>query len=384
MGRKSTETVDRHDQMSRAPVAIGRRPQVTVNESAWCSMTEKRISATCRVVEEGVLIGVISIGDCVKARDRPSSRHEIERPARVHRGLAHILRRQGEFELRIGRRLIVELNACSGRWPQLDIQKRRDGVANGRKCVCSGDRFPVATIPYRIPTASDGDKCPAPGRLIASLGPAAFCQTPCSRFRPLLSPGIQQQDRPVRCRERCISGITPFERDGRAQGRESKCNASSAVSPPKEWAGANRHGSDIQTGPRTGFQVGSGAFQLVQREADVAEPSCLELAGLKLIERLDARQVTAEARPGDSSVTQLRGRWPRVESVIDRCNHVPRLAEIFEQEGVVRERAGQSMREDDNRIEASQDGCIGTTIRCDGRQAHSCELAENAPDRRLA
>jgi len=72
MGRKSTETVV-GTIMSAPVVVVG--PQVTVNE-CMVLMTEKRIRHL-PVVEEGVLIGVISIGDCVKAVI-DEQRHEIE------------------------------------------------------------------------------------------------------------------------------------------------------------------------------------------------------------------------------------------------------------------------------------------------------------------
>ena len=72
MGRKSTETVV-GTIMSAPVVVVG--PHLTVNE-CMVLMTEKRIRHL-PVVEEGVLIGVISIGDCVKAVI-DEQRHEIE------------------------------------------------------------------------------------------------------------------------------------------------------------------------------------------------------------------------------------------------------------------------------------------------------------------
>jgi CBS domain-containing protein len=59
--------------MSAPVVVVG--PHLTVNE-CMVLMTEKRIRHL-PVVEEGVLIGVISIGDCVKAVI-DEQRHEIE------------------------------------------------------------------------------------------------------------------------------------------------------------------------------------------------------------------------------------------------------------------------------------------------------------------
>jgi CBS domain-containing protein len=72
MGRKSTETVV--GTIMTAPVVVV-GPQVTVNE-CMVLMTEKRIRHL-PVVEDGALIGVISIGDCVKAVI-DEQRHEIE------------------------------------------------------------------------------------------------------------------------------------------------------------------------------------------------------------------------------------------------------------------------------------------------------------------
>lgn len=72
MGRKSTETVV-GTIMSAPVVVVG--PHLTVNE-CMVLMTEKRIRHL-PVVEEGALIGVISIGDCVKAVI-DEQRHEIE------------------------------------------------------------------------------------------------------------------------------------------------------------------------------------------------------------------------------------------------------------------------------------------------------------------
>lgn len=72
MGRKSTETVV-GTIMSAPVVVVG--PHLTVNE-CMVLMTEKRIRHL-PVVEEGVLIGVISIGDCVKAVI-DEQKHEIE------------------------------------------------------------------------------------------------------------------------------------------------------------------------------------------------------------------------------------------------------------------------------------------------------------------
>jgi CBS domain-containing protein len=72
MGRKSTETVV-GTIMSAPVVVVG--PHLTVNE-CMVLMTEKRIRHL-PVVEEGALIGVISIGDCVKAVI-DEQKHEIE------------------------------------------------------------------------------------------------------------------------------------------------------------------------------------------------------------------------------------------------------------------------------------------------------------------
>src|SRR5262245_21634329 len=71
-GRKSTET-SVGTIMSAPVVIVG--PQVTVNE-CMVLMTEKRIRHL-PVIEDGALIGVISIGDCVKAVI-DEQRHEIE------------------------------------------------------------------------------------------------------------------------------------------------------------------------------------------------------------------------------------------------------------------------------------------------------------------
>ena len=72
MGRKSTETIV--GTIMTAPVVVV-GPQVTVNE-CMVLMTEKRIRHL-PVIEDGALIGVISIGDCVKAVI-DEQRHEIE------------------------------------------------------------------------------------------------------------------------------------------------------------------------------------------------------------------------------------------------------------------------------------------------------------------
>ena len=72
MGRKSTETIV--GTIMTAPVVVV-GPQLTVNE-CMVLMTEKRIRHL-PVVEDGALIGVISIGDCVKAVI-DEQRHEIE------------------------------------------------------------------------------------------------------------------------------------------------------------------------------------------------------------------------------------------------------------------------------------------------------------------
>ena len=72
MGRKSTETTV--GTIMSAPVVVV-APQLTVNE-CMVLMTEKRIRHL-PVVEDGALIGVISIGDCVKAVI-DEQRHEIE------------------------------------------------------------------------------------------------------------------------------------------------------------------------------------------------------------------------------------------------------------------------------------------------------------------
>ena len=72
MGRKSTETSV--GTIMSAPVVVV-APQLTVNECMML-MTEKRIRHL-PVVEDGALIGVISIGDCVKAVI-DEQRHEIE------------------------------------------------------------------------------------------------------------------------------------------------------------------------------------------------------------------------------------------------------------------------------------------------------------------
>ena len=72
MGRKSTETTV--GTIMSAPVVVV-APQLTVNECMML-MTEKRIRHL-PVVEDGALIGVISIGDCVKAVI-DEQRHEIE------------------------------------------------------------------------------------------------------------------------------------------------------------------------------------------------------------------------------------------------------------------------------------------------------------------
>ncbi|HTL49208.1 MAG TPA: CBS domain-containing protein [Steroidobacteraceae bacterium] len=72
MGRKSTETTV-GTIMSAPVVVVG--PQITVNE-CMVLMTEKRIRHL-PVVDEGALVGVISIGDCVKAVI-DEQKHEIE------------------------------------------------------------------------------------------------------------------------------------------------------------------------------------------------------------------------------------------------------------------------------------------------------------------
>jgi CBS domain-containing protein len=72
MGRKSTETTV-GTIMSAPVVSVG--PADTVNECMKL-MTEKRIRHL-PVVEDGELIGVISIGDCVKAVI-DEQKHEIE------------------------------------------------------------------------------------------------------------------------------------------------------------------------------------------------------------------------------------------------------------------------------------------------------------------
>jgi CBS domain-containing protein len=72
MGRKSTETTV-GTIMSAPVIHVG--PQNTVNDCMQL-MTDKRIRHL-PVVENGQLIGVISIGDCVKAVI-DEQRHEIE------------------------------------------------------------------------------------------------------------------------------------------------------------------------------------------------------------------------------------------------------------------------------------------------------------------
>jgi CBS domain-containing protein len=72
MGRKSTETEVRTI-MSTPVISVG--PHHTVNDCMML-MTDKRIRHL-PVVEDGELIGVISIGDCVKAVI-DEQRHEIE------------------------------------------------------------------------------------------------------------------------------------------------------------------------------------------------------------------------------------------------------------------------------------------------------------------
>jgi len=72
MGRKSTETEVRTI-MSAPVISVG--PQNTVND-CMLLMTDKRIRHL-PVVEDGELVGVISIGDCVKAVI-DEQRHEIE------------------------------------------------------------------------------------------------------------------------------------------------------------------------------------------------------------------------------------------------------------------------------------------------------------------
>ncbi len=72
MGRKSTETTV-GTIMSAPVVVVG--PQHSVNECMML-MTNKRIRHL-PVVDEGELVGVISIGDCVKAVI-DEQKHEIE------------------------------------------------------------------------------------------------------------------------------------------------------------------------------------------------------------------------------------------------------------------------------------------------------------------
>ncbi len=72
MGRKSTETMV-GTIMSSPVIHVG--PQHTVNECMML-MTEKRIRHL-PVVDDGELVGVISIGDCVKAVI-DEQKHEIE------------------------------------------------------------------------------------------------------------------------------------------------------------------------------------------------------------------------------------------------------------------------------------------------------------------
>jgi CBS domain-containing protein len=72
MGRNSAETTV-GTIMSAPVIVVG--PQHTVNECMML-MTEKRIRHL-PVVDEGALVGVISIGDCVKAVI-DEQRHEIE------------------------------------------------------------------------------------------------------------------------------------------------------------------------------------------------------------------------------------------------------------------------------------------------------------------
>jgi len=72
MGRKSTETLVATI-MSAPVIHVG--PAQTVNDCMML-MTEKRIRHL-PVVEDGALVGVISIGDCVKAVI-DEQKHEIE------------------------------------------------------------------------------------------------------------------------------------------------------------------------------------------------------------------------------------------------------------------------------------------------------------------
>jgi CBS domain-containing protein len=72
MGRKSTETTVRTI-MSAPVIQVG--PAQTVNECMML-MTEKRIRHL-PVVDGGELVGVISIGDCVKAVI-DEQKHEID------------------------------------------------------------------------------------------------------------------------------------------------------------------------------------------------------------------------------------------------------------------------------------------------------------------
>lgn len=72
MGRKSTET-DVRTIMSAPVISVG--PHQTVTDCMML-MTDKRIRHL-PVVEDGELVGVISIGDCVKAVI-DEQRHEIE------------------------------------------------------------------------------------------------------------------------------------------------------------------------------------------------------------------------------------------------------------------------------------------------------------------
>lgn len=73
MGRKSTET-DVRTIMSAPVISVG--PQNTVND-CMLLMTDKRIRHLPVIDGNGELIGVISIGDCVKAVI-DEQRHEIE------------------------------------------------------------------------------------------------------------------------------------------------------------------------------------------------------------------------------------------------------------------------------------------------------------------
>ena len=73
MGRKSTETEVRTI-MSAPVISVG--PQNTVND-CMLLMTDKRIRHLPVVDGSGELIGVVSIGDCVKAVI-DEQRHEIE------------------------------------------------------------------------------------------------------------------------------------------------------------------------------------------------------------------------------------------------------------------------------------------------------------------